>query len=166
MKTTIDVNKLIGDINQKLPLEQQIRKDDPMYSAIILNSAVIDTYVQHLQLNLDEMLHQLTIAAEQQVKKSAAIAENMTFHGGDNIEKQLDTAAQRWEERLRKASEETEANIRRASRLAWVGAVLLSITACTYIGTWLGNTIFDITHPQKSAQQQNAKSNRLKQSRN
>ena len=148
MSTTIDVDKLIVDINQKLPPEQQIRRDDPMYSAVVLNTAVINTYVQVMQQKLDETLHQLTIVSQQQAEKAAAVAENISLSSGDKIEKQLDIAVQRGEERLK-------SQIRWASRLAWTGALLITIPACVYVGSWLGNTIADITHLQKSSLNQN-----------
>jgi len=96
------------------------------------------------------MLHELSACSEQQIEKAEAIAEKLILKGasnaGNQIEIQLDAAAQSWEERLRKAGTEGEANIRRASRLAWTGAILLFIFACVMIGSSLGNLVFSLIH--------------------
>lgn len=159
MNTTIDANKLIADINQKLPIEQQIRKDDPMYSAVVLNTVVLDTYLRHLNQNLDQTLLRLSTISDQQVERAEAITQKMLLNTGDTIAKQLDTAIQRGEERLKKTAAETDGKIRWASRFAWIGAALLNIVACCFIGDWLGNTILDMTHMQKSTHKQDNQRN-------
>lgn len=142
MEKTIDNDQLHAEINRRMPVEQQIQKDDPIFAGIVLNKVALDSYVHLIQKNLDETLHQLTAASEQQVQNAEAIAEKLVLRAGNNVEKQLDVAAHRWEERLRKAGAETETHIQQASRLAWIGAVLIVISACTMLGSYLGNALF------------------------
>lgn len=151
---TLDIEKLIAETNKQIKHTQKIHPDDPILTSVILHDQILEAQIDVLQKKMDETIHRLTVISDQQVEKAAAIMENMTLNAGNIIEKQLDNAALRWEERLRKAAEETEANIRRASRLAWIGTALITITACVYTGTWLGNTLVDITNQQKSTQKQ------------
>jgi hypothetical protein len=155
----LDIEKLIDETNKQIKHTQKIHPDDPILISVILHNQILEAQIDILQKKMDETINRFTVISDQQVENAKAITENMTFNGVDNIEKQLDNAAMRWEDRLRKAAEETEANIRRASRLAWIGAALITITACVYTGTWLGNTIIDITNQQKSAQKQVAQQN-------
>ena len=149
MDKTIDNDQLHAEINRRMPVEHQIQKDDPIFTGIILNKVALDSYVHLIQKNLDETLHQLTAASEQQVQNAEAIAEKLILRAGNNVENQLDVAAHRWEERLRKAGAETETNIRRASRLAWVGAMLIFISACILTGSCVGNAAFAVIHHSK-----------------
>jgi hypothetical protein len=146
MDKPIDSDQLHAEINRRLPFEQQIQKDDPIFTGIVLNRVALDSYVHLIQKSLDETLYQLTAASEQQVQNAEAIAEKLILRAGNNVEKQLDVAAHRWEERLSIAGTEAETNIRRASRLAWIGVVLIVICACGMVGSYLGSGLFTIFH--------------------
>jgi len=146
MDKTIDIDKLLTEINRQLPLEQQIQKDDPMYVGIILNKIALDSYVHLMRQSLDETLFQLTAASEQQVQNAEAIAKSLISEAGDRIEKQLDVAAHRWEERLQTTAAETETKIRQTAWCTWVNIGLIVMYACLTIGSYLGNVLFTICH--------------------
>ncbi len=146
MDTITDIDELLVEINRRLPSEQQIQKDDPLYAGIILNKIALDSYVHLIQKNLEDSLHQLTISSEQQIAKAETVANRLILNGGNNIEKQLDIAAQRWEERLKKAGGEIETTIRQA---AWLPGILIAISTCIILGSHLGNSLFTLFHHVK-----------------
>jgi len=149
MDKTADIDELLSEINRRLPLEQRIRKDDPIYAGIVLNKVVLEGYTHLVQKALADSLHELAVSSEQQLDRSEAIASRLILKGGNNIEKQLDAAALRWEERLRKAGEETETAVRQAAWLAWAGGCLIVIWACTVVGSRLGTDLFTLVHHVK-----------------
>jgi hypothetical protein len=145
---TIDADELIAEINRRLPFDQQVRKDDPMYTGIVLNKATLDLYVKLITKELNSTLNQFTAISEQQVERTETIAERMLSKCGNNIEQQLDVAAQGWEQRLRNVAEETEASIRQVSRLAWISGFVSTLTASVMIGFGLAicHIVFDLVH--------------------
>ncbi len=149
MDKTLDIDELFAEINQRLPFAQQIQKDDPIYAGILLNKTALDSYVHLMRKNLDETLHQFTAASEQQVQNAEVIAEKLILCAGNNVEKQLDLAAQRWEERLKQVEAETEKTVRWATWLAWVGAILIIVSACVIVGSCMGNFLFTLVRHVK-----------------
>ncbi len=83
MDKSIDVDELLTEIKRRLPFEQQIQKNDPMYTGIVLNKTALDSYVHLMRKNLDETLH-LTSASEQQVQNTEIIAERLILLAGDS----------------------------------------------------------------------------------
>ena len=147
MDKSSNLDELLAEINRRLPFEQQMQKDDPMYSGVVLNKVALDTYVQHTQKKLDEALQQFlqqyTTVSDQQIARAEAITDGMISKSGNNIAKQLETLIQQGEERLHKAGNNAEIKIRWASRLAWISAILVALTACAIVGSWLGTVVFD-----------------------
>ena len=72
--------------------------------------------------------------------------EKLLSQAGNSLEKQVAAAADVWETRLRKAGLESDAHMRRASWLAWVGAAVIAICACVIVGSYLGNYVFSLVH--------------------
>lgn len=158
----LDIEKLIAETNKLVRQPQQIHPDDPILVSVILHNQIlqaqvdaIQNKVDAIQNKMDETLQRLTSVSDQQVERAEAISQKMLLNSADKIEKQLDTAIQRGEERLKKTALETDAKIQWASNFAWIGAVLLIVICSVFIGDWLGNTILDITHLQKSTHKQN-----------
>jgi hypothetical protein len=146
MEPADSADELLAEINRRLPAEQHIRTDDPLYGAVILNNVVIDSSVRRLQQSLDESLHQLTAISEQQVDRAAAIAESLIAASGSQLERQVDVAARRWEERLKNATLDSEAHIRRVSALTWICAGIVLASTCGIIGSIVGNVLFKAMH--------------------
>jgi hypothetical protein len=141
-----DIDSVLAEVNRRLSVEQQIRKDDPLYTGLLLNKIALDSYLHLLQKTLDNALHHLNAASEQQVEKSHAIAEKLISRSAGNIERQLDAVAEHCEERIRTSGRATDTAVKRASRLAWAGAALIVIVACVSIGSCLGNLVFQLLH--------------------
>ena len=145
----LDVNNLITETNKQLKRNQQIHPDDPILASVVLNNEILNIQVNALNKKLDETICQLTAASEQQIEKAKTIAEELILSGGNNIEKQLDMAAQRWEERLKQTEAETEKTVRWATWLAWTGAVLIIISVCVIVGSCMGNFLFTLVRHVK-----------------
>jgi hypothetical protein len=145
---TIDADELIAEINRRLPFDQQVRKDDPMYTGIVLNKAAMDLYVKLIKKELNDTLNQFTAVSEEQVARAEGITERMLMSAGNRIEQQMDDPAQRWEQRLRNVAEETEAHIRQVSRLAWICGGLIAFTTSVMLGFSLAisKVVFDLIH--------------------
>ena len=151
--TELDVTSLIAETNKHLKPNQQIHPDDPIVVNMIVNQQILEKQIATTNRKLGDMLSerfdQLITSVEQQVQRAEASTERMITHGGSNVEKQLDAAAQRWEERLRKAGTQSDASMRRASRLAWTGAVMICFSFCVLLGSFLGNFVFSLAHHLK-----------------
>ena len=137
-----DVDSVLAEVNRRLPVEQQIKKDDPLYTGLLLNKIALDSYVHLLQKNLENAVRQISASSDQQVEKANAIAERLISASANNIERQLDAVAEQCEERIRTSGRSTATAVRRASRLAWSGAVLIVIVACVLVGSCLGNYVY------------------------
>jgi hypothetical protein len=153
MDNTIDIDALHAEINRLLPWEQQIQKGDPVYEGIVANKVALGAHVYLIQKNLDSVRQQLTATSDQLVERAEVIAERLIFKAGNSIEKQLNAAALCWEERLRDAAKTTEAKmeatVRRASWLTWTGAILIFISSCVGVGSYMGTVAFDLMHHTK-----------------
>lgn len=151
--TDLDVTNLIAETNKQLRRNQQIHPDDPILASVILNKQILNVQVDAVKKKLDDTIQQLTAVSDQQIERAEtraeAIAMRLIVKSGNNIEQQLDAAARRWEERLRKAGEETETAVRQAAWLAWAGGCLIAIWACTMIGSRLGTDLFTLVHHVK-----------------
>lgn len=142
MDGLVDIDELHTEINRYLPPEQQIQKGDPLFAGVVLNRVALNWYVRLMHKKLEEAVKQMAAASTQQTERSAAISRELIGKAGNQIERQVDVAARQWEERLRLAGIEGEACIRRACWLAWTGAMLIFISACIAIGSFLGNAAF------------------------
>jgi hypothetical protein len=144
--TELDVMNLIAETNKHLKPNQQIHPDDPIVVNMIVNQQILNVQITAIKKELGGMLResfdQLSASIQLQVQRAAVAAERMISNGGNEVVKQLDTAAQRWEERLRKAGTESEASKRRASRLAWGCTALCILSVCVLMGSYLGNYVF------------------------
>jgi hypothetical protein len=146
MDQSVAIDELLAEINRYLPPEQQIQKGDPMFAGVVLNRVVVSSHVRSIQKKLDEAVLQMRAASEQQTATAAAISENLIGRAGNQIERQVETAAKYWEERLRRSGVEGELSMRRACLLAWTGAILIFASACIVIGSHMGNFVFDQMH--------------------
>jgi len=145
--TVLNIDNLVAETNKLLPRQQQVHPDDPILTTIILNNQILTAQVDAINKKLAEALQQISAASENQSNKAEVIADRIFSAGTKKIEEQLNAVVLQCKQDLKKEHAETKASIRRASRLAWIGAVLITLTACCFVGTWLGNTIFAILHP-------------------
>ncbi len=150
MMSEIDVATMIAQTNKQLRLPQQIHPDDPILTNVILNEHILNVQISAFKKKLDETVQQLKLCSEEQNKAAELRAEAMTDRliagAGTHIEKQLNAAAQRWEQHLRMTCEQTEANARRASLMSWCGAALIVFASSLIIGLYLGNLAFESVH--------------------
>jgi len=160
MDQSVDIDELLAEINRSLPPEQQIQKDDPMFAGVVLNKVVLSSHVRFMQKKLDEAVQQMTAASEQQTATATVISEKLIGLAGNQIERQVDTAAKRWEERLRVAGVEGESTIRRACWLAWSGGILIVISGCIVVGSYMGNLGFELMHHTKQQHREAKRSSR------
>lgn len=153
MMSELDVATVIAETNKQLRHNQQIHPDDPILATVILNEHILNAQISAFKKKLDEALQQFAAISEQQNRNAGtrgeAIADRLIANAGTRIDQQLDLVAQRWEERLKQTAEATEATGRRASVLAWIGAVLIIVSAGGIAGCYLGNIVFDATHHAK-----------------
>ena len=145
----LDVSEMISETNKCLRLNQQIHPDDPLVASVILHNHILNAQVDALNKKLDETLQQFTAVSDEQLEKAETIAAALILRAGNNIEKQLNTAAQRWEDRLRNAGAEGEARIWRASWLAWFTEILFIVAACVMLGSYLGSLLNTLAHHVK-----------------
>jgi hypothetical protein len=143
-----DVDTIIAETNQQLHRKHQINPDDAIVTSIILHKRILELQVDAIQKKLDESLHMLTTVSEEQSSRADAIAERVMLTSGNSIEKQLDVAAERWEQRLKNAAEAADANIRATTRLAWVCGGLIGLTTSLMLGFSLAisQVVFDLIH--------------------
>lgn len=137
----VDVDELIAEINRRLPIEQQIRKDDPMYTGIVLNHVALNAHIQPVAMKMESMLHQLTAATEMHLKDSERIATNLIGNSGAIAAKQLEAVIAQWEERLKQREEAAAAHYKKGTHLAWIGGILIAFTGVFTFGTWAGAMI-------------------------
>lgn len=149
MDQSVAIDELLAEINRYLPPEQQIQKGDPLFAGVVLNRVVVSSHVRSMQKKLDEAVQQMMAASEQQIATAAVISEKLIGRAGNQIERQVETAALHWEERLRRSRSEGEASIRRACLLAWTGAILIFASACIVVGLHMGNFAFEQMHHPK-----------------
>jgi hypothetical protein len=117
---------------------------------MILNERILDAQIAAMKMELRSMLTEsfgrFSASIEEQVQRAELASERMIASGGNQVEAQLDAVAHRWEERLKVAGTGTELAMRRASRLAWSGAIAVAVFACMVIGSSLGNYVFCLFH--------------------
>jgi len=144
-----DVDQAIAETNRCLPRAQQIHPDDPIVTSIILHRHILSVQLECAQKKLEESLRQIAAFSDARCDRVETLTAKVVAQAGNCIERQVDSAAQQAEERLRKAGSEGEASIRRASWLAWTGAILIFISACVMVGSYMGNFAFNLAHHAK-----------------
>jgi len=150
MDASIDIEELYAEVNRCLSPEQRIQKDDPLFTAIVLNKVILGRHVRFLQKMLDEALQEMRKAAEQQTDSAATIADRVIIRAANEVERQMTTAATHWNEQLRRDVASSETSMRRATWYAWASAILIFITACAAVGSYMGNVALRVMHHPQS----------------
>lgn len=142
----LNVEHVIADMNKRFPRAQQIHPDDPIVTSIILHNHILTVQVDTIQQKLNEAAHQIEAISDAHCEKAATIAEGLIARAGHCVEKQVDAAVQSAEERLHHTISQGDQRIRRATWLAWAGAVMIIVFACVIVGSNIGNVAFQFIH--------------------
>jgi fucose permease len=145
----LNVEHVVADMNKRLPRAQQIHPDDPIVTSIILHNHILTIQVDTIQQKLNEAAHQIETISGAHCAKAATIADGLIARAGHCVEKQVDAAMQSAEERLHQKVFQSDQRIRRATWLAWINAILIFISACVTVGSYMGNFAFNLAHHAK-----------------
>jgi len=137
-----DYETILKNTNARLPLDLQIRSDDPSICLLIVVDEMLNCYIAASQKMLIETHEQLISNQQLEMERAKITMERLIDHSKDHLEQQLNGVGEHWQKCFRQSAQEELDKVKEARQLSIYGAGLILASGAIIFGMMLGNLLF------------------------
>jgi hypothetical protein len=148
-----DYKELVKKANDRLPIELQVKDDDPTLCLLVIADEMLNCYIQAAQNMLIETHDQLTNNQRLEMERTKLTIERLMDQSKDKLEQQLNAVGETWETRFKQSAQEEQVKFKKAAgkemetiqqtaRLSIYGSGIILASGTLWLGMLLGNLIF------------------------
>jgi len=137
-----DYETILKNTNARLPLDLQIRSDDPSICLLIVVDEMLNCYIAASQKMLIEIHEQLISNQQLEMARAKITMERLIDHSKDHLEQQLNGVGEHWQKCFRQSAQEELDKVKEARQLSIYGAGLILASGAIIFGMMLGNLLF------------------------